>query len=362
MLWKEFKKPQNAKLIIDEINRMDIKQVKIMEICGTHTMSIAKSGIKSLLPKSVAIISGPGCPVCVTPSEAIDEILKLAGNKDIIIATYGDMLKVPGLKYGENLEKLKALGANVEMVYSAMDAVEIAKNNPSKEVVFLGVGFETTTPGTAIAIEKAILEKVNNFSVLSMHKLVEPVLRALLSMEDIDIDGFICPGHVAVILGEDGFEFLSEEYKKPSVIAGFEAMDILTVIYRLLIKIRDNDTKLENLYTRAVSKHGNLKAKEIIFKYFEPYDDIWRGIGVIEKSGLKIKDKYKEFDAIKKYSIKITPSSKQNPCRCGEIIKGKMDPIECPLFAKGCTPENPIGPCMVSSEGACAAYYKYQRI
>lgn len=360
MLWNEFKKPMGADGVIKAIWDMKLENIKLMEICGTHTMAIAKSGIKSLLPKNVKIISGPGCPVCVTPYEAIDEVLKLAKYNDIIIATYGDMIKVPGSNAGENLEKLKALGSKVEMVYSALDAVKIALENPLKSVVFLGVGFETTTPGTAIAIEEANIKKVDNFYVFSMHKLVEPVLRALLSMDDLNIDGFICPGHVAVILGEEGFSFLPYEFKKPSVIAGFETMDIVMAVYSLLNQIKENRPRLENLYTRAVSYSGNKIAKDIIDKYFEPFDDIWRGIGKIEKSGLKIRREYEKFDAAKRFSIDFSDSKMKTACSCGEIIKGKLEPVNCPLFGKTCTPENPVGPCMVSSEGACAAYYKYQ--
>lgn len=360
MLWNEFKKPMGAGSVIKAIQDMKIGNVKLMEICGTHTMAIAKSGIKSLLPKNIKIISGPGCPVCVTPFEAIDDVLNLAKQNDIIIATYGDMIKVPGSKAGESLEKLRALGSRVEIVYSALDAVKIAIENPLKNVVFLGVGFETTTPGTAIAIEEAILKKVDNFYVLSMHKLVEPVLRTLLSMDDLNIDGFICPGHVAVILGEEGFGFLPYEYKKPSVIAGFETMDIVMAVYSLLSQIKENKAELENLYTRAVSYSGNKIAKDYINKYFEPCDDIWRGIGKIEKSGLRIRGEYEKFDATKRFSINFSDSKIKTVCSCGEIIKGKAEPINCPLFGKTCTPENPVGPCMVSSEGACAAYYKYQ--
>jgi hydrogenase expression/formation protein HypD len=252
------------------------------------------------------------------------------------------------------------MGSNVEIVYSAMDAVEVAKNNPNKNVVFLGIGFETTTPGTAIAIKEALRYDLNNFYVFSLHKLVQPVLRTLLSMEDLNIDGFICPGHVAVILGEEGFEFLPEEYKKPSVIAGFENMDIVTAIYCLAKQIKEGRAELENFYVRAVSKEGNKKAKETIFKYFETCDDIWRGIGSIAGSGLKIRDEYEKIDAAKRFSLSYELSNEKTSCRCGEIIKGKASPVECPAFSKACTPENPLGPCMVSSEGACAAYYKYQ--
>ena len=362
MHWQEFKKPQDADRIINAIQCMNKIPIKIMEICGTHTMSIAKSGIKSLLPENIRIISGPGCPVCVTPAERIDEVIKLAKNSNIIIATYGDMLKVPGTVKGINLERLKALGANVKTVYSAMDGVDIAKNNPECEVIFLGIGFETTTPGTALAIETAKEQDVSNFYIFSMHKLVEPILRELISMEDFDINGFICPGHVAVILGEKGFEFLTDEYGIPSVIAGFENGDILIAVYKLLLQICDGRAKLENLYTRAVSYEGNARALNMIFKYFEPWDDLWRGIGIVKNSGLRLKQEFSSYDAVKKFSIKIDNNQKVTACRCGDVIKGKLEPNNCPMFDKICTPENPIGPCMVSSEGSCAAYYKYQRV
>lgn len=362
MLWQQFKKPQDADRIIKAIQCMNKRPIRIMEICGTHTMSIAKSGIKSLLPENIRIISGPGCPVCVTAAERIDEILKLAKDRSIIIATYGDMIKVPGTVQGINLERLKALGANVQTVYSAVDGVEIAKNNPECEVVFLGIGFETTTPGTALAIETAIEQNVRNFYVFSMHKLVEPILRELISMKDFDINGFICPGHVAVILGEKRFEFLVNEYRIPSVIAGFENGDIVMAVYKLLLQICDGKVEMENLYTRAVSYEGNTRALNKIFKYFEPCDDIWRGIGMVKNSGLMLKHEFSSFDAVKKFSIKIDNNQKMGVCKCGEVVKGKLEPYECFMFDKICTPENPVGPCMVSSEGSCAAYYKYQRV
>lgn len=360
MLWNQFKKPEEIERVIDSIKGYDGRPIRIMEICGTHTMAIAKSGIKSLLPHNIKLISGPGCPVCVTPVERIDSILDLAKSPDIIIATYGDMLRVPGSKYGESLERYKALGADIVAVYSGMDAVEIAKNNPLKEVVFLGIGFETTTPGTALAIEIASNEGVKNFYVLSMHKLVEPVLRALLDEDEFEIDGFLCPGHVAAILGAKGFEFLVKDYGKPSVICGFEPGDILTSIYKLIFQIKERKNALENEYTRLVSYNGNQKAINKIFQFFEAYDDIWRGIGLVKESGLKLKKEYEKFDASKRFSIDLNSLNASTACRCGEIIKGKQEPSKCPLFGKSCTPENPVGPCMVSTEGACAAYYKYQ--
>ena len=362
MLWDQFKNPEDIGKVTEVIKNWNIKPVKLMEVCGTHTMAIAKSGIKSLLPDNIKLLSGPGCPVCVTAEENIDAILKLAKDKNVIIATYGDMLKVPGSKYGESLEKLKAMGANIKMVYSAFDAVEIARDNPDKKVVFLGIGFETTTPGTAIALQEAVNSKLKNFYIYSMHKLVEPVLRTLIKEDDFDIDGFLCPGNVAVIIGEKGFEFLPLEYKIPSVICGFEAGDILTSIYKLLLQIKNNKPLIENEYTRVVKYDGNVEAQNAIFKYFEPSDDIWRGIGLIKKSGLKLKAEFEAFDAEKNFDLHIEVKKSHTSCKCGEIIKGKVVPSGCPLFGKACTPENPVGPCMVSSEGTCAAYYKYQQI
>ena len=359
--WGEFKKPRDIGLVIDAINNMDLKQrpVKIMEICGTHTMSIAKSGIKSLLNNNVKLISGPGCPVCVTPADRIDKILELVQRKDIIIATYGDMLRVPGTKYGESLERYRAQGSEVQIVYSAMDAVEIARTRPDKEVIFLGIGFETTTPGSAIAIQEAMAMKIDNFSVFSLHKLCEPILRILVEMDDFDIDGFLCPGHVSIILGEKGFEFLTKEYGMPSVIAGFEGGDLITSIYKILQMIRDDKKEFVNEYKRLVTYKGNEKAWNMVLKYFRQADDLWRGIGLVEKSGLKIRDEYSKYDAIKKFKITLSNDEDVTACRCGEIIKGRQEPTECPLFGNSCTPENPVGPCMVSSEGACAASYKY---
>lgn len=357
--WEQFKKPKDIEKVILAINNMELKPIKIMEICGTHTMAIAKSGIKSLLNENVKLISGPGCPVCVTPSDRIDKILEIVQRKDIIIATYGDMLKVPGSKYGDSLERHKAMGAKVEIIYSAMDAIEIAKNNPQMEVIFLGIGFETTTPGSAIAIEVAMQDKVENFSVFSMHKLCEPILRFLGEMEDFDIDGLICPGHVAIILGEKGFEFLTKEYEMPAVIAGFEGGDIVTAIYQIASMIEKGKPEFVNEYKRLVTYNGNELAWDMVMKYFEPYDDLWRGVGLVPNSGLKIREEYSKYDAAVKFGIILSTDEAVTACKCGEIIKGKQEPKECPLFGNVCSPENPVGPCMVSSEGACAAFYKY---
>ncbi len=335
-------------------------KINIMEVCGTHTMSIAKAGIKQILPENVNLISGPGCPVCVTPTGAIDAVLELSKKENVIITTYGDMVRVPGSTKGENLAKQKSEGAKVEIVYSPFDAVKMAKENPEKDIVFLGVGFETTAPGTAVAIKVAYEENVKNFYVFSLLKLVEPALRALIADPEFNVQGFLCPGHVAVILGTDGFNFLANEYKIPSVVAGFEPGEILNAIKMLLIQIKENNPKIENAYERMVSKEGNVLAKEAIYEVFEVEDSLWRGLGNIPNSGLKIKEKYAAHDAAKKFGIEIKDVKQSSLCRCEDIICGKATPKDCPAFGNLCTPTDPEGPCMVSSEGACAAAYKYQ--
>lgn len=341
------------------LGKFDVGNVKLMEVCGTHTMAIAKSGLRTALPENVKLLSGPGCPVCVTPPEVIDAILSLALRENVIIATYGDMIKVPGSERGKTLATARALGARVEVVYSPLDAIEIAKENPTHEVVFLGVGFETTAPGTAAAIGVASDEKVGNFSVLSMLKTVEPALRALISDDEFDVAGFLCPGHVATIIGEGGFAFLADEYKIPCVIGGFEPREILLALCKLLAQIEKGAPKIENAYPMGVRSGGNPLARKMIEKYLIPRRDIWRGLGEIEESGLGIREEYAEFDAERKFDIRYVKSEKETPCRCGEVICGKLTPRECPLFGMVCVPENAVGPCMVSGEGACAAAYKY---
>ena len=354
----------NISSIVEAIGRIKLeKPVQLMEVCGTHTMAIAKSGIKSMLPEKVKLLSGPGCPVCVTPPNVIDSFLDLAMRQDIIITTYGDMVRVPGSTPGDNLQKRRAMGADVRVVYSPVDAIEIAKESPEKEVVFLGVGFETTAPGTAATLLTAAEENVKNFSIFSMLKTVEPALRTLMKTEGFDVQGFLCPGHVGTIIGEKGFQFLPEEYGMPAVIAGFEAEDILRAIYRLLKQIESGEPKLENEYKRAVSKNGNETAQRIMKSCFEPRKESWRGLGIIEGSGLGFREELSAFDADKKFGIKpLEHPAPATACRCGDVITGKISPAECPLFGKRCLPEDPVGPCMVSGEGACAAAYKYQVI
>ena len=352
----------SASELLEAIARLPVGRVNLMEVCGTHTMSIARSGIKSLLPENIQLLSGPGCPVCVTPAPVIDAILELAMEKNVTIATYGDMVRVPGSAPGDSLQRRRALGAKVEVVYSPVDAVELARENPHREIIFLGAGFETTAPGTAAAVRTAEEEGVKNFSVFSMLKTVEPALRALIHMEGFNVQGFLCPGHVATILGEKGFQFLPEEYGLPAVIGGFEAEDILLAIYLLLKQLSEGRPRVQNAYPRAVSREGNALALKMMEGCLEPRCDLWRGLGEIAGSGLKLRDELRDFDAERKFGVKIKPDAKPSACRCGEVITGRLSPSGCGLFGKRCTPEDPMGPCMVSSEGACAAAYKYQAV
>jgi len=331
-----------------------------MEVCGTHTMSIAKAGIKKILPPMINLVSGPGCPVCVTPSVMIDAALDLSMREDVILATYGDMIRVPGSVKGDNLLHRMAKGARVEIVFSPADAVEIAKNNPDKEVVFLGVGFETSAPGTAASVMIAKQYGLKNYSVYTMLKLLEPSVKALAKDPDFNIQGFIVPGHVAVILGEDGMKFFERDLHIPAVICGFEAEDIMKTIAMLTKQISEHRAVLENEYTSVVRKEGNPKAMEMIDKYFERSSTVWRGLGTIENSGLTLRPEYSDFDAVKKFDIKLKELGIPTACRCGDVIRGKLDPVLCPMFGKLCVPEDPEGPCMVSAEGACAAAYKYR--
>ena len=357
-----FERNASAEEILSAIEALPLQSACLMEVCGTHTVAIARSGLKRMLPKHIQLLSGPGCPVCVTPGEVIDRVLELAMEKNVIITTYGDMVRVPGSTPGDSLQRRRALGADVRIVYSPVDAVEIAKENPEREIVFLGVGFETTAPGTAAAVLTAKDAGVKNFSVWSMLKTVEPALRALIKMEGFNVQGFLCPGHVGTIIGEKGFAFLPGEFGIPAVISGFEAEDILLSVYMLLKQIDEGTPKVENEYTRAVSEKGNVLAQKMMESCFEPRFDLWRGLGGIDRSGLGLRKELAEFDAEKKFTVPAPSKPKPTACRCGEVITGRIYPQACPMFAKRCTPEDPVGPCMVSSEGACAAAYKYQSI
>ena len=348
--------------LLAAIQALGDRPMTLMEVCGTHTMAIARSGLKTLLPGNIRLLSGPGCPVCVTPAEDIDGVLELAMDKNVIIASYGDMLRVPGSTPGDSLLRRRALGARVEIVYSPVDAVSLAKENPGREVVFLGVGFETTAPGTAAAVLTAQEENVKNFSVLSMLKTVEPALRTLIATEGFQVDGFLCPGHVGSIIGEVGFRFLPEEYGLPGVIAGFAPEEILLAVYHLAKQITEGSPRLENDYRRAVRPEGNPLAQAMLNRCFVPRRALWRGLGSIDNSGLALKEELAAFDAEKKFDLTASPAAKPTACRCGDVICGRLSPEACPLFSRRCTPEEPVGPCMVSSEGACAAAYQYRGI
>jgi hydrogenase expression/formation protein HypD len=334
------------------------RQVNIMEVCGTHTVAIFRTGIKSTLPEGLKLISGPGCPVCVTGQSYIDIVLELADRDDCLIATYGDMIRVPG--EGGSLET-KQTKANVKIVLSSEDAIQLAKDNPGKTIVFVAVGFETTAPATAVVVKEAAAENIDNFCVLSGHKLVVPAMRALLSEKNHNIDGFLCPGHVSVIIGYGAFREIVEDFYRPCVVAGFEPLQIIQGLSEICRQLEAGKPELKSIYTAVVTEKGNTAAQKIIDEYFEPADGYWRGLGKIKKSTLKLKDKYRRFDAFKRFDITETPTEDRSGCRCGEVLCGLIEPPQCGLFEESCTPDMPVGPCMVSSEGACAAWFKYGR-
>lgn len=359
---KEFKSPQKTQQILARLEELTEKtgSIRLMEICGTHTMSIARTGIKSILPASIRLLSGPGCPVCVTPANVIDSILSLAEDPHILIASYGDLLRVPGTDPEENLLLKKAKGAHVEMVYSPMDALELSYAYPQLDVLFLGVGFETTAPGTAACILKAAEEQVKNFSVLSLLKKTEPALRSLITAEDFAVDGFLCPGHVAAVTGSDAFAFLPREFHLPAVVSGFDAADLLYSILELTHMLAVHRPALVNTYTRLVRPEGNPLAQEYINAVFQTCESTWRGLGTIVDSGYTLRDQYRQWDAWEKFHFRPSSNAEHPGCRCAQVIRGVASPLDCPLFKTVCSPAHPIGPCMVSSEGACAAAYQYE--
>jgi hydrogenase expression/formation protein HypD len=353
----EYRDEQIAQSLIKKIESISKKDVRLMEVCGTHTVSIFRSGIRSVLPQTISLLSGPGCPVCVTDQAEIDAFIELARLDDVIITTFGDLMRVPGSR--SSLQKESAGGRDIRVVYSTFDALEIARQNTGRKVVFLGVGFETTAPTIAAAILSAAQTGVKNFSVISAHKLVPPALEALMAAEQIKIDGFILPGHVSVIIGLNAYRPFFERHKIPCVVAGFEPIDILQAITMLVKMLEADSPALKNAYSRAVTAEGNLKAQKILDEIFEPADTCWRGIGVIPQSGLKIREQYAAHDAQKIFDLQIPDVKTPKGCACGEILTGTKTPPECALYKKVCTPLDPVGPCMVSTEGTCAAYYKY---
>ncbi len=358
----EFRNKNLIKKVAEKIQAiMPAENINIMEVCGTHTQSFFRFGLDELLPTHLKLIAGPGCPVCVSPQEYIDEAIELTQNKDNLILTFGDMLRIPGTKF--TLEKERAKKGNVRVVYSALDALLVARQNPAKLVIFLAVGFETTAPTIALSIIRAKKENLKNLFFYSSLKLIPPAMGYLLKDKRLNLSGFLCPGHVSCVIGTKSYAFIPKRYKIGCCITGFEPLDILEGIYFLLQQIINHKPCVQNQYMRVVTGQGNLKAKKIISRVFKITDALWRGLGKIPQSGLKIKDEFSHFDAEKKFSInyQLPITNYQLPkCRCGDILKGLISPLDCPLFSKTCKPDNPIGPCMVSSEGTCNAYYKYR--
>lgn len=358
-LIKEFRDPELCKGLLETLDRELDDELRFMEVCGTHTVAIFQSGLRSLLPDKVVHLSGPGCPVCVTHESEVNAFLDLAEHDDVIIATFGDLMRVPG-HGGRNLKAAQADGASVSVIYSPFDALKLAAENPDKTVVFLGVGFETTAPTIAATMVMARKQGLKNFMVLPFHKTVPTALGALLDDASTRIDGFILPGHVSTVIGMEPYEFIATDYDRSAVITGFEPADILKSLVDMVRWRNEGTAKVTNNYRRAVADTGNAKAREVLYSVFEPCDALWRGIGLIPGSGLKIRDEWTDMDAIVKFGIEITEVPPLPGCRCGDVLKGVITPDQCPLFKKVCTPAKPVGPCMVSTEGSCAAYYKYK--
>jgi len=353
----EYRDPELAKKYLEEIKKTVTQPWSIMEVCGGQTHSLVKNGIIEMLPKTVTMIHGPGCPVCVTPLNIIDKAIHLALEENVILCSFGDMLRVPGSKM--NLLEAKAQGADVRILYSPLEAVAIAKDNPEKEVVFFAVGFETTAPANALSLVHAKREGVKNYSILTSHVLVPPAMKAVINDPLSKIDGFLAAGHVCTIMGNSQYYPLASQYKVPIIVTGFEPIDVIQGILMVVKQLEAGTYKVENQYSRIVREEGNKDAQMIIDQVFEVSDQVWRGIGEIPASGYKVKDDFEAFDAVKKFAISIDAPEEKTECISGEIMKGLKKPNQCPHFGKKCTPENPLGAPMVSSEGACAAYYHF---
>ena len=353
----EYRDPEISRKLVQRIRRLSRRKVRLMEVCGTHTMSIFRAGIRALLPERIHLLSGPGCPVCVTAQSEIDAFITLAGMEGVTVATFGDLIRVPGSR--SSLQEARAAGADVRTVYSTFDALDIARRHPEGRVVFLGVGFETTAPTVAAALVAAAQAGLTNFKVFCAHKLVPPALAALMETPGVQVDGFMLPGHVSVVIGADAYRPVLEKYGIPGVVAGFEPADILQAVALLVQQIEGGRAQLENAYPRAVTGQGNAKARQMMAEVFETVDARWRGIGVIPGSGLRIRDRYAAFDARKTFDIALPDSETPTGCACGDILTGRKTPPDCPLYKTKCTPDDPVGPCMVSSEGTCAAYFRY---
>jgi hydrogenase expression/formation protein HypD len=345
---------------IRELTEAIGRPVRLMEVCGTHTVAIFRQGIRDLLPEVITLLSGPGCPVCVTSVKDVDTAIALAMQKGMILTTFGDMMRVPG--NSKSLFVAKAEGAAVDIVYSPLDALEIAEKNSDKKVVFFATGFETTSPLVAGTVMEAERRGIGNFFIYPVHKTVPPALKALLASGEVKVDGFILPGHVCTITGIRPYKFIASDYRKPSVVTGFDAGDILAGITMILEQLAVQSAEVEIQYTRVVKEEGNPRAMAVLEKYFEPEDAEWRGIGTIPGSGLGLRQKYRHRDIRTVCSPAVSEGSEPKACSCGDVLKGIKIPSDCALFGKACTPENPVGACMVSSEGSCAAYYKYKAV
>lgn len=346
-----------AQALVEKTAAMATRKIRLMEVCGTHTVSIFRAGIRQLLPENVELVSGPGCPVCVTPNDYMDKAIFYAQQPDVILATFGDMLKVPGSR--SSLAAAKAQGADIRIVYSPLDCLKIAEENPAKKVVFLAVGFETTAPTVAATVLAAGEKGLKNFFLLTSHKLTPPAVEALLNSPDVKVDGFILPGHVCVVTGEKVFGFIGEKYGLPAVVTGFEPLDILQSIYMLVKARMAGEPLLANEYARVVTAEGNLEAQKLMGEVFTRVDATWRGIGAIPASGLALAEAFAPYDIEKIMPPPALESKEPTLCRCGEVLRGVIQPTACSLFGKACTPEHAVGACMVSVEGTCAAWYKY---
>lgn len=353
----EYRKKDLIISVAEKLKAISKKEIVLMEVCGGHTMAIHRFGLNSLLPANIHLISGPGCPVCVSSQHFIDMALAYSRIPGVIITTYGDLIRVPGST--TSLEKERAAGSDVRIVYSVLEALDIARINKEKKIIFLGIGFETTAPATAAAIVQAEKEGITNFYVLSAHKIMPPVMKALVT-EGVRIDGFIAPGHVTAITGSGIYESIASDYGLGVVVAGFEPADLMQAVLMLVLQIESGTPRVEVQYQRVVRKEGNPVAQQLLREVFVYGDDAWRGLGMIPKSGLKITGDFSSFDAEKHFSVEIPESTEPKGCICGQILRGLKTPSDCPLFAKRCTHADPVGACMVSGEGTCATYYKYR--
>jgi hydrogenase expression/formation protein HypD len=361
----EFRDPAKARVLLKQIgeliNTIDIcrqRPLQLMEVCGGHTHSIFRFGLKQMLPDAIELVHGPGCPVCVLPMGRVDDCVALAETPGVIFTTFGDAIRVPGS--GKSLLQAKAGGADVRIVYSPLDALNIARKHPDKEIVFFGLGFETTMPSTALTVLQAAAEDIANFSLFCNHITIIPTIKAILDSPDLQLDGFLGPGHVSMVIGQRPYRFIAEHYRRPLVIAGFEPLDILHSIWMVLRQISDGRCEIENQYQRIVPENGNAAALKAIGQVFELREFFeWRGLGSIDHSGVRVREPYARFDAERKFAVPNLKIADPQACQCGDVLKGVIKPWECKVFGRACTPETPLGALMVSSEGACAAYYQY---